>query len=554
MTAPKIILFAGQRLDPDGEVFPESLVGDVRSALRTKLDGPGDLIGYASASAGGDIIFGEEVVRRGGKLHIHIPCERDDFVSQYVAPGGREWIDRFEQLCHRAASVNISCEERLLGDELLIRFNNQVLQGIARLQAEALDTQVTLLLLWSPSAPPEPGSPADFMDHWPELERLQIIDLDDLRGTPLSSSSSQQRFGLEVGLSPRAIRAILFADIATFTNFGDEELPLLFDLLSEAQQEVDLRAPAPILINTWGDAVHAAGETAHDLADYASALTRAVREIDPKTYGLERSPRFRIALHAGPVFVGLHPLTGRSMIFGHHVNRAARIEPIAVPGEVFASQNFVALLRAEMDERAYEAAMTGAPYSPRYRVEYHDMVALPKRFGHETIYRVIDLLTVDPIRDGKRPPVSEEPVVPALHLSVANSLSEIERIAEAVEAFCEANGFGPDVAHALNLSLDELLTNTITHGFKDEQEHVIDLRIERHGPEVVVRLSDDAAPFDPREAPVPDLDADVDDREIGGLGVFLVREMMDGIDYVRRDGRNELMLTKLVEKAATSGQ
>lgn len=547
--APRIVLFAGQRVDPQDQagVFPAELADPVREELRAALDRIGPAIGYASATAGGDILFGEELAARGGALNIHLPCEVGDFVRQYVEPAGGDWCRRFHALCGRAASVNISCEERLLGDETLIRFNNQMLQGLARIHAEQLASKAHLLLLWSPGAPPEPGSPADFMDHWPELERLSLIDLDDLRervlgvADPTSMQADIDSLGLDTGLSPRAIRAIMFADIATYTKMADEEVSLLFDFLAEVQHTVQDAAKPPILINSWGDALHAVAETAHDLADYAVALTKGVMAIDPQPLGLSSRPRFRIALHAGPVFVGMHPLTGRSMIYGHHVNRAARIEPVAVPGEIYASQHFVALLRAEMDDRIHQAAMTGEAYAPPYRFDYLGMMELPKQFGREAVYRLAE--------EGEgalkeRRPAEDRPGRAELSLSVRNELSEIAVLAERIDAFCEENGLGADIAHAVNLSLDELLTNTISYGYEQGGRHVIDVDLGLHDGDLTVRISDDGRAFDPLDIAEPDVDAALDDRPVGGLGIYLVRQMMDAVTYRRHDDRNEVVLTK----------
>ncbi len=548
-----IVLCAGQRIDQGARAghFPEPLEGAVRAATRARLVELGAMIGYASASAGGDIIFGEEMVALGGELNIWLPCERADFVDQYVAPAGDGWVDRFEALCGKAASVNVSCEERLLGDETLVRFNNQMLQGMARLRGEALDQPPHLLLLWSPRAAPEPGSPADFMDQWPELSRLSIIDIDELGAGGEGSSVDPLDIddidldGFELGVSPRAIRAILFADIATYTQFQDREIPLLFDFLAEAQQQVEERAKPPILINTWGDAVHAAAETAHDLADYAAALTDAVAGIEPSGFGLSHRPRFRIALHAGPVFVGLHPLTGRSMIFGHHVNRAARIEPLAIPGAICASQHFVALLKAEMDERADEARLTGQDYAPRYGVTYLGRKQLPKQFGSEDVYLVQDRHTEAAVAEpGETMVPSRQPPPTRMRLDVGDDLAEISVLAARIEAFCEVHAIGSDVAHAVNLSLDELLTNTISYGFAGIEDRRIEVLVDLAGDILNVRISDTGLPFDPSDAPEPDLESGVEERPIGGLGVHFVREMMDGFDYRRHEGRNEVTLTK----------
>ena len=561
-----IVLFAGQRIDPGSDggkagPFPAVLEPAVRRATRERLIEMGAMVGYASASAGGDIIFGEELVALGGELNLYMPCERDDFVAQYVAPAGESWVTRFDRLCEAAASVNVSCEERLLGDETLVQFNNQMLQGMARLRGEALDQPPYLLLLWSAGAPPEPGSPADFMDHWPELSRLSIIDMDELRiAEGLAEAAAVDLddidlLDLEFGVSPRAIRAVLFADIATYTQFEDREVPLLFDFLAEAQQKVEETARAPILINTWGDAVHAAAETAHDLADYAAALTAAVAGIDPAAFDLRHRPRFRIALHAGPVFVGLHPLTGRSMIFGHHVNRAARIEPLAVPGAICASQHFVALLKAEMDQRADEARLTDDAYAPRYTVTYLGRKDLPKQFGSEDVYLLQDREARTDRSDAEEPMAPTQISPPMdMRLEVGDELAEITVVAARVEAFCALHDLGDDIAHAVNLSLDELLTNTMTHGAAAGDPLQIQVLFSLSGDTLTVQLSDTGTAFDPSEAPAPDLESDVEDRPVGGLGLHLVRELMDSLSYRRQDGRNELTLTKRLGATAPESE
>lgn len=375
----------------------------LRAAIRAELDLHAADIGYVCPSAGAGLVFAEEMLRREGELHLVLPCQAGDFVDQHLGPAGGDWIARFEAARAAAARVEVSCEERLRGDETVLRFNNQMLQGMARLHAERIGARVRLLALWNPIAPARPGSPADFIDQWPELEHLSLIDLDELgaAGPDLGGDDDAlDAFGaLEIGISPLVVRAIFFADLATYTTIGDEQVPLLWDFLAEVQQEVEARAKAPILINSWGDAVHAAADTALDLAGYATALVETTARLDLAAFGLQNRPRFRVALHAGPVYVGLHPLTGRSMVFGHHVNRAARIEAIAEPGDIFASQHFVALLKAEMDARLHEAVQRGMAYRSDYGIEYLGTMELPKNFGREAIYRIRS----NPGADGDRP-------------------------------------------------------------------------------------------------------------------------------------------------------
>ncbi|WP_442579732.1 ATP-binding protein [Mesorhizobium sp. ASY16-5R] len=134
--------------------------------------------------------------------------------------------------------------------------------------------------------------------------------------------------------------------------------------------------------------------------------------------------------------------------------------------------------------------------------------------------------------------------LPALNLTIANDLSEIGRIATVIEDFCAREGVGEEIAHAINLSLDELLTNTISYGYEDGARHSIDIVVKVSGDRATVTVRDDAIAFDPTQAGDPDLDLDLDDRPIGGLGIHIVRAMMDEVRYARVDGHNQLTLTK----------
>lgn len=534
-----ILIFAGERIGA-ADSFTPALEQSVREGICDELAAHEARLGYSSAAAGADIVFCEELLASGAELRIFLPCVEEDFIAQYVAPAGDHWMARYREVIEGAAQVEISCAERLLGDETLLKFNNQMLQGIGRLNALRAGVPAHLLLAFSPGAPADPGSPADFMDQWPEPEHLSIIDLDDLRERAGITESPASLFA-GIPSSPRAIRAILFADIATYTKFPDEQLPLLWDFLAAAQDMIATKTKPPLLINSWGDAVHAAAETAHDLADYTMALTEVIATLDIAPFGLDRRPLLRMALHAGPVFVGIHPLTGRSMIYGHHVNRAARIEPIATPGEICASQHFVALLRSEMDSVQHEARVLGNMYRDRYDMEYVGLLDLPKQFGRESIYRVVRGSGGEVISKNDRPQSSE------LRLSIANDLAEIGRIASAVDSFCAERRIGPDVAYAVNLALDELLTNTINYGYRDRARHTIEVVLGATANCLTLLIRDDAEPFDPTLAGAPDIEAEIDDRPVGGLGIHLVKTMMDSVEYRRSDGHNEITLTKLLE-------
>jgi anti-sigma regulatory factor (Ser/Thr protein kinase) len=140
-----------------------------------------------------------------------------------------------------------------------------------------------------------------------------------------------------------------------------------------------------------------------------------------------------------------------------------------------------------------------------------------------------------------------------LNLRIANDLAELSRVAESVDEFCATQAIPAGCAFKLSIALEELLTNTISYGYDDEQRHEIAIDITREGEAIVTELSDDARPFDPLNAPPPDLDSAIEDRRVGGLGVHLVKTLMDDVRYVYRDGRNYITLRKKITADSDAG-
>ncbi len=132
-------------------------------------------------------------------------------------------------------------------------------------------------------------------------------------------------------------------------------------------------------------------------------------------------------------------------------------------------------------------------------------------------------------------------------LRLQNRLLELDRIADAVEAFGEAHRLSPKLRYQIRLVLDELLTNTITYGYGAEGGHVIEVAMTQEGGTLRFMLEDDARPFDPLSAKAPDTASPADDRRIGGLGIHLVRTIMDRVAYERVGEKNRLILEKDID-------
>lgn len=130
-----------------------------------------------------------------------------------------------------------------------------------------------------------------------------------------------------------------------------------------------------------------------------------------------------------------------------------------------------------------------------------------------------------------------------LDLTLASRPSEIARLVDRLEGFGMAAGLPPDVAFRLMLALDETVSNVIRHGFGDDREHEIRVRVVIDSGTITATVEDDGRAFDSRQASAPDLDAASDAGRVGGLGMHLVRSCMDTIDYRREGDRNVLVMT-----------
>ena len=127
---------------------------------------------------------------------------------------------------------------------------------------------------------------------------------------------------------------------------------------------------------------------------------------------------------------------------------------------------------------------------------------------------------------------------------IVNALGEIPRIARMVEALGADHHLPSDVVYDLQLALEEILTNVITHGYPDDQVHHISIRLTLDAGLVTAEIQDDGRPFNPLDAPRPDLRTSLKDRPVGGLGILFVRTLMDEVEYERAENLNRLVLRK----------
>ncbi len=135
-------------------------------------------------------------------------------------------------------------------------------------------------------------------------------------------------------------------------------------------------------------------------------------------------------------------------------------------------------------------------------------------------------------------------------LTLNNDLAELTRLADFVEAFTAPFDPTPKDLMALQLALEESVTNVINHGYRDDQPHTFTVELACSDRRVTAILTDDAPAYDPLARPEVDTSTPLEDRAIGGLGVHLVKKLMDSAHYERRDGRNILTLVRAFGSAA----
>jgi anti-sigma regulatory factor (Ser/Thr protein kinase) len=129
-------------------------------------------------------------------------------------------------------------------------------------------------------------------------------------------------------------------------------------------------------------------------------------------------------------------------------------------------------------------------------------------------------------------------------VKLKNDLSEIERLSQIVTEFAKRNHLPSRVLFDLNLALEEVLTNVISYGYQDSNEHQIIIRICLENGELTAVVEDDGQPFNPLEVPEPDLEKTLEERPVGGLGIYLTRKLMDELEYKQQGGKNILVMKK----------
>lgn len=419
-----LVVFSGHLPDLAGVPprFPTYAVPAVRETIEAALTAHHVFVGMCSAAAGADLLFLDALRRRGGTAHVVLPWSQAEFRRTSVQPyepGGNEppqWEPLFDRVLAEAATVREIGQSYRNESGIGFEYQLEVIAGLALQAARVSRLDVQPMVLWDEKASRGLGGTAAFVDFWRRRFGLEPIIL---RPPPVAAEAPVLAGGSDgvrpaydlVGLpEPRCehaifrqeVKSILFADIVGYSKLNESVIPEFVNhFLARLSRIVSESRYAPLHVNTWGDALYAVFDYAHDAGCFALEFTQLIHEgrdewlakglywEETATDGtvIKHPLNVRVGLHTGPVFMHYNPVIRQLGFTGVHVSRAARIEPVTTPGEVFASEEFAAL--SETDRRAGGKGNAGASLRG-FVCEYAGTMPLAKGYpGRYRIYRVV---------------------------------------------------------------------------------------------------------------------------------------------------------------------
>ncbi|HSI83735.1 MAG: TRAFs-binding domain-containing protein [Candidatus Methylacidiphilales bacterium] len=377
-------------------------------------------VGFSAGTDWRDIVFLETILENEGEVHIVYPGPEPRHglppaqVWSHTIPCDTEfkqWEMRWERLLHKATRISYAhqlAEPAVHGTR---SYPYLILLGLARLKCAVLSAEfiqptpddlgllpgtahplpvvteasVANALACTPPAPANTsfrdpaieGEPASAPS--PSLQ-AQSPSLHEVSDPPVpikridTKAIHHPHGSIASSDDAHSLKALLFADIVGYSKLSDHDVALFMKhYVGGVARMLEESGRDPEVKNTWGDAFYFAFSSVKEAGILALDLADFMKQIDAVELGLSVKLRIRIGLHAGPVYRLVDPITGRLNYVGSHVSRAARIEPIAAEGQVYASESFAALAFADGD-------------ATDFTCEYVGEIVLPKNFGKQRIY------------------------------------------------------------------------------------------------------------------------------------------------------------------------
>ncbi len=377
LTPPAVAHYCGHRLSAEepGARFPpsrEAAVADQAQRLVAEHD-----IRFAvgSLASGADILIAEAVLEHGGSLDVVLPFAEDEFIEVSVRGNGEAWVERFRRCLERADDIHFVTHGAYLGHDTLFGYATHFALGLACLRSASLDAPLLQVAVWDGvpvASGTSAGTGADVAMGRAIGLAQHIISPND-KVSPVAAPSAPVDAAVED--QNRQRRTMVFGDLKGFSKLRDEQIPpYVDDVLGTIARVLDRHERHLVFRNTWGDGLFLVFDDVSAAADCAFALQDAMAALDWQGIGLPDGMGLRLGMHYGPVFERLDHVLGRRNVFGEHVSRAARVEPITPEGQVYATDATAAALAVDARER--------------FRCGYVGRLPLAKGYGEFRMYAV----------------------------------------------------------------------------------------------------------------------------------------------------------------------
>lgn len=412
----EIIVFAGHMPDLPGDPsrFPLDLVSQIRLSLRNELEKADARVALLSAAAGADLLFIEAFLERPkSELHLVLPWSKEEFLRTSVQPfdahaGSSIWAPLFETAVEQASTLRQLSQLSEPGDEVGWQYAMEVTAGIAVQISRTSRLDLKPMALWDGLRGRGAGGTAHFVEFWNNSLGAPpaIIQLPKTqnREDPVVPKSKPER--CEKPTMRREVKTMLFADLVGYSKLSEGVIAEFVKVFLSKLSRLIAESPyAPLCVNMWGDEIYGVFDRAREGGLFGLELSRFLREqekewlkkglyyeqLDRATQKLRKFPlNIRVGLHTGPVLAIYNPVVRQLTYTGAHVTRAARIQPIVLPGEVYGSEEFAAMLELDMASRSVAGNATVEPADGNPVCKYVGTMQLAKgNPGRFRIYGVV---------------------------------------------------------------------------------------------------------------------------------------------------------------------
>lgn len=362
LAVPPVIHFCGHMADAAGGARRIGPADEpkLRRAIATLLAETGVSYAFGALASGADIIIAEEILKiPGSRLTVVLPFDREEFIGMSVIPGGPEWEDRFTFVFARPeVDVTMVTDGGHLGDDSLFTHGTRIGMGLAKLRARHLSTEHMQVGVWNGDPPAGvAGTAVDVATGKASGFRQVLFNID---GSPMTKPPPDLPPTVASDGAGRVPRAMLFGDISGFSKLSDALLPIFVkEVIGRVAAVIDRHRPRMYMANSWGDGLFMVFHNPTDAASCALELQAAMTSVDFAGCGLPNNLRLRVGINWGPAHGGYDPILLRPNVYGAHVSRAARIEPVTPPGSIYVTDSFAAALTLEDRDRRFECAYVG---------------------------------------------------------------------------------------------------------------------------------------------------------------------------------------------------